>query len=79
MYELDNDMGDIENEIIDLELEILDELKIYTEKYTSQIKIAVDYISKLDVFNSLALAAQENGFVKPNISDKLQNEYLREF
>lgn len=77
MYGLDDEIGDIENEINDLELEIMNELKIYTEKHTSQIKMAVDYISRIDVINSLAFAALENGFVRPIVSATLQNENLR--
>lgn len=77
MHELDNEIGDIENEINDIELDILTKLKNYTEKYTSQIKIALDFISNIDMINSLAISSAKHNLVKPVCSKTIKSDFLK--
>ena len=60
-----------EEESIKLELKLYGELKQYLQKYIKEIQLASQAISIVDVMHTFAVVAIEQGYVRPEISDDI--------
>ena len=59
-----------EDKIINLEYELFIEIREKTKEYIPKIQEVASVLSELDVILSLAVVAENNNFVKPEITDK---------
>ncbi|XVF03835.1 hypothetical protein REPUB_Repub05bG0026900 [Reevesia pubescens] len=66
--ELDDLLGDIYHKILDMERAIIRDLVSHVLTFSTHLHKAVNFVSELDCFLSLAMVAHQNNYVRPTLS-----------
>ena len=69
LKEIENMILSSDTEIVNLEYEIFNRIRLEILDCINRIKETSKIISEIDVFNSLAIVAYENKYVKPNLNN----------
>lgn len=69
LKEIENMILSSDTEIVNLEYEIFNRIRIEILNCINRIKETSKIISEIDVFNSLAIVAYENKYVRPNLNN----------
>ncbi|KAL1060410.1 hypothetical protein V6Z11_1Z099900 [Gossypium hirsutum] len=66
--ELDSLLGDIYHKVLDMERAIIRDLVLRVLTFSTQLHKAVNFVSELDCFLSLAMVARQNNYVRPTLT-----------
>ncbi|XWS11235.1 hypothetical protein CRYUN_Cryun38cG0066800 [Craigia yunnanensis] len=66
--ELDDLLGDIYHKILDMERAIIRDLVSHVLTFSTHLHKAVNFVSELDCFLSLAMVARQNNYVRPTLT-----------
>ncbi|XVF77406.1 hypothetical protein PTKIN_Ptkin14bG0040500 [Pterospermum kingtungense] len=66
--ELDDLLGDIYHKILDMERAIIRDLVSHVLTFSTHLHKAVNFVSELDCFLSLAMVAHQNNYVRPTLT-----------
>ncbi|TYH74917.1 hypothetical protein ES332_D05G437300v1 [Gossypium tomentosum] len=66
--ELDSLLGDICHKVLDMERAIIRDLVLRVLTFSTQLHKAVNFVSELDCFLSLAMVARQNNYVRPTLT-----------
>ncbi|OMO83496.1 hypothetical protein CCACVL1_11376 [Corchorus capsularis] len=66
--ELDDLLGDIYHKILDMERAIIRDLVSHILTFSTHLFKAVNFVSELDCFLSLAMVARQNNYVRPTLT-----------
>ena len=69
LKEIENMILSSDSEIVNLEYEIFNRIRLEILDCINRIKETSNIISEIDVFNSLAIVAYENKYVRPNLNN----------
>ncbi|TYG72015.1 hypothetical protein ES288_D05G446000v1 [Gossypium darwinii] len=66
--ELDSLLGDVYHKVLDMERAIIRDLVLRVLTFSTQLHKAVNFVSELDCFLSLAMVARQNNYVRPTLT-----------